>query len=76
MKADEIKSLFTYSCYHTESRSGEQFVSEHALTYQIAGTLSLSDGEKTVVSKPDSIVLVKRNNPGEVCEDATTRRRL
>jgi AraC-like DNA-binding protein len=61
MKADEIKSLFTYSCYHTESRSGEQCVSEHAFTYQMAGTLGLSDGQKTVVSKPDSIVLVKRN---------------
>jgi AraC-like DNA-binding protein len=62
MKPDEIKSLFTYSCYHTESRSGEQFVSEHSLTYQIAGNLALSDGQKTVVSKPGSLVLVKRNN--------------
>lgn len=62
MAADDIKSLFTYSCYHTESRSGEQFVGEHALTYQIAGNLSLSDGQKTVVSKPDSVILVKRNN--------------
>jgi AraC-like DNA-binding protein len=62
MSSDEVKSLFTYSCYHTESRSGEQFVSEHSLTYQIAGNLSLFDGGKTVISKPDSIVLVKRNN--------------
>lgn len=62
MKSDEIKSLFTYSCYHTESRSGEQFVSEHSLTYQIAGNLALSDGQRTVVSKPGSIILVKRNN--------------
>jgi AraC-like DNA-binding protein len=62
IRSDEIKSLFTYSCYHTESRSGEQFVKEHSLTYQIAGNLALTDGQKTVVSKPDSIVLVKRNN--------------
>lgn len=62
MKSEDIKSLFTYSCYHTESRSGEQFVGEHALTYQIAGSLALSDGKTTVVSKSDSIVLVQRNN--------------
>ena len=62
MRSDEIKALFTYSCYHTESRSGEQFVSEHVLTYQIAGNLALSDGQKTVTSQADSIVLVKRNN--------------
>ena len=62
MKSDEIKSLFTYSCYHTESRLGEQFVGEHALTYQIAGNLSLSDGKTTVISKPNSVILVKRNN--------------
>jgi len=54
--------MLAYSCYHTESRSGEQFVSEHSLTYQIAGSLALSDGETTVVSKSDSVVLVKRNN--------------
>lgn len=36
-----------YSCYFTRSREGEQFIPEHVFGYQIAGSLTINDGEHT-----------------------------
>ncbi|TLV00907.1 helix-turn-helix domain-containing protein [Dyadobacter luticola] len=51
-----------FSCYHSRSREGEQFVGEHVLTYQISGTLVLIDGHKTYISNPGDFRFTKRNN--------------
>lgn len=51
----------TYSCYYTRSREGEQFVPEHVLSYQIAGTLFLNDGVRDYVCKEGDFRFTKRN---------------
>lgn len=51
----------TYSCYHTRSREGEQFVPEHVLSYQIAGTLMLNDGVRDHICKEGEFRFTKRN---------------
>ncbi|TGE09827.1 helix-turn-helix domain-containing protein [Hymenobacter fodinae] len=51
-----------YSCYYTQSRSGEQFVAEHALSFQLAGTLTTYDGNTEHVFRPGDLRLVKRNH--------------
>jgi AraC-like DNA-binding protein len=50
-----------YSCYFTRSRAGEQFVPEHVFSYQISGTLSMSDGHKDYVFKEGDFRFSKRN---------------
>jgi AraC-like DNA-binding protein len=50
-----------YSCYHSFSREGEQFVPEHILSYQLAGTLTAYDGSTKQVFGPGSLRLSKRN---------------
>lgn len=54
-------SGIVYSCYYQTSRAGEHFVPEHVLTYQIAGKLTLSNGNKNYESEAGSLSLVKRN---------------
>lgn len=51
-----------YSCYLTRSREGEQFISEHVLSYQIAGTLTIRDGGKEYVSREGDFRLSRRNH--------------
>lgn len=51
----------TYSCYHSRSREGEQFVPEHVLSYQIAGTLFINDGIQDYVCKEGDFRFTKRN---------------
>ena len=50
-----------YSCYYTSSREGEQFVPEHILTYQLAGSVSTNDGDKVQAFGEGSLRLHKRN---------------
>lgn len=50
-----------YSCYAQLSRQGEHFVSDHVISYQIAGDLILSDGINEYRSEKDSIRFLKRN---------------
>ncbi|WP_316765855.1 AraC family transcriptional regulator [Pedobacter frigiditerrae] len=50
-----------YSCYYAKNREGEQFVSEHVFSYQISGTLTLSDGEKQHIFSPGDFRLIRRN---------------
>lgn len=50
-----------YSCYYARSREGEQFVPEHVLSYQIAGSVTTNDGEKTETFNEGDFRLNKRN---------------
>ncbi|MCE7065516.1 AraC family transcriptional regulator [Dyadobacter sp. CY326] len=54
-------SQITYSCYHSRSREGEQFVPEHVFSYQIAGTLIVNDGLQEYIFKEGDFRLTKRN---------------
>ncbi|OOQ59762.1 helix-turn-helix domain-containing protein [Mucilaginibacter pedocola] len=51
-----------YSCYHTRSRGGEQFVAEHVFSLQISGRLTITDGQQTNVFNEGDLRLIKRNN--------------
>jgi AraC-like DNA-binding protein len=51
----------TYSCYHNRVREGEHFVPEHVFSYQIAGTLTMNDGDKEYVFSEGSFRLTKRS---------------
>lgn len=61
---NEQKSLkqITYSCYYNQVREGEQFVPEHVFSYQISGTLKMTDGEKEYVFQEGEFRLSKRNS--------------
>ncbi|MFP7658324.1 helix-turn-helix domain-containing protein [Chryseobacterium proteolyticum] len=50
-----------YSCYVQLSRQGEHFVSDHVISYQVAGDLILSDGVNDYRSEKGSIRFLKRN---------------
>ncbi|WP_326981071.1 AraC family transcriptional regulator [Chryseobacterium sp. MYb264] len=50
-----------YSCYTQLSRQGEHFVSDHVLSYQIAGDLVLNDGFHDYSAKDGSIRFLRRN---------------
>ncbi|MBS7565606.1 helix-turn-helix transcriptional regulator [Mucilaginibacter sp. Bleaf8] len=51
-----------YSCYHTFSRSGEQFVPEHILSFQIAGSLVVQDGTQEFKFQEGDIRFHQRNH--------------
>ncbi|WP_342646489.1 AraC family transcriptional regulator [Mucilaginibacter sp. CSA2-8R] len=51
-----------YSCYHTRSREGEQFVPEHILSFQIAGSVAISDGEQNYLFNEGDIRFHQRNH--------------
>ncbi|GAB4045395.1 helix-turn-helix domain-containing protein [Spirosoma litoris] len=55
-------SKIVYSCYYTRSREGEQFISEHVFSYQIAGTLTMTDGLKDYVFKEGDFRFSRRNH--------------
>lgn len=63
MKSTEesVRSAIAYSCYFKQSRDGEHFVPTHTLTYQMAGSLVLSNGVKQFASQEGSFRLVRRN---------------
>jgi AraC-like DNA-binding protein len=50
-----------YSCYFSRSREGEQFVPEHILSYQVAGTLIVNDGDQEQRFREGALRLTKRN---------------
>ncbi|WP_443945123.1 helix-turn-helix domain-containing protein [Pedobacter sp. AW1-32] len=50
-----------YSCYYQKSREGENFVSEHVLSYQLSGSLVLNDGKTEYAAAPGSLRFIKRN---------------
>ncbi|WP_031526136.1 helix-turn-helix domain-containing protein [Dyadobacter crusticola] len=51
-----------YSCYHSRSREGEQFVQEHVFSFQIAGSLVLNDGRSEYQSNEGDFRLSRRNS--------------
>ncbi|KQS33397.1 AraC family transcriptional regulator [Dyadobacter sp. Leaf189] len=55
-------SQIVYSCYHARSREGEQFVEEHAFSFQIAGSLVLNDGRGEYISNEGDFRLSRRNS--------------
>jgi AraC-like DNA-binding protein len=55
-------SQILYSCYFARSREGEQFVTEHVLSYQIAGSLTLSDGTQDHISREGDFRFSRRNS--------------
>lgn len=50
-----------YSCYFDVHREGEQFVPEHVLTYQLAGTMLVYDGKKEYCVQEGSFCFARRN---------------
>ncbi|QXV64683.1 helix-turn-helix transcriptional regulator [Mucilaginibacter sp. 21P] len=56
------KPMISYSCYFTRSREGEQFVPEHTFSYQISGTLTITDATATSVFNEGDFRFVKRNS--------------
>ncbi|PSR55098.1 AraC family transcriptional regulator [Adhaeribacter arboris] len=59
---EKASRAFTYSCYHSRNRSGEQFIPEHVFSYQIAGTLTVQDGNQTWTFREGDFRLVRRNH--------------
>ncbi|MBO2009235.1 helix-turn-helix domain-containing protein [Hymenobacter negativus] len=59
---DPPRSPILYSCYFNVSREGEQFVPEHILSYQVAGTLFTNDGDREQVFREGDLRLSKRNH--------------
>jgi AraC-like DNA-binding protein len=55
-------SQIVYSCYFMRSREGEQFIPEHILSYQIAGTLVMNDGNKEYLFNEGDVRFCKRNH--------------
>jgi AraC-like DNA-binding protein len=55
-------SNILYSCYHTRNREGEQFVPENILSFQIAGSVAINDGEQSYLFKEGDIRLHQRNH--------------
>ena len=55
------KPQISYSCYVTRSREGEQFIPEHVFSYQIAGTLTITDGRKEYICNAGDFRFSRRN---------------
>lgn len=64
LSGNESKKLehIHYSCYLARNREGEQFIAEHSFGYQIAGTLTLKEGDQEYVFKEGDFRLSKRNH--------------
>jgi len=50
-----------YSCYHEVSRGGEQFIQDHAFSYQQSGTMVTNDGTSEHRFEPGDFRFVRRN---------------
>lgn len=61
-QAPDSRPSILYSCYHSRSREGEQFIPEHTLSYQLAGILTTFDGAREQVFRPGDLRLSKRNH--------------
>jgi AraC-like DNA-binding protein len=54
-------SPIAYSCYFTRNREGEQYAPEHVFSYQIAGTLTVYNGEKEYKFNEGDFRFIRRN---------------
>lgn len=52
----------TYSCYSRRVRDGEQFIPNHVFSFQISGTLLMTDGDRQYIFQEDSFRLTRRNS--------------
>lgn len=50
-----------HSCYYNVSRAGEQFVSEHIFSYQVAGSVLVNDGDQTYSFQEGDFRFYKKN---------------
>lgn len=50
-----------YSCYHSRSWQGEQFIAEHVFSFQVAGSMTMNDGNKSYIFDEGSLRLSRRN---------------
>lgn len=55
------KSDIVYSCYHEVSRKGENFVSQHVLSFQMSGQFILSDSKEKYTVKEGEFTLIRKN---------------
>lgn len=61
MTSENERQPILYSCYHSRSRSGEQFITNHVFSYQVAGNLLANDGEREHVFSPGEFRFLRRN---------------
>jgi AraC family transcriptional regulator, exoenzyme S synthesis regulatory protein ExsA len=61
LKTTRQSSPIAYSCYFARNREGEQFTSEHVLSYQIAGALKLTNGIWEYVFEEGDFRFIRRN---------------
>jgi AraC-like DNA-binding protein len=61
LKPNKQLPSIAYSCYFTRNREGEQFTSEHVLSYQLSGTLTLNDGDHEYVFREGDFRFIRRN---------------
>lgn len=54
-------SSIVFNCYHQKNWEGEQFVPEHTLSYQIAGSLTFNDGGTAYTSSDNSLRFLRKN---------------
>lgn len=59
---EPVLQQINHNCYLTRSREGEQFVPEHVFSYQISGSLTINDGNKTYQVEQGEFRLSKRNH--------------
>lgn len=50
-----------YSCYFTRSRTGEQFVPEHAIGYIVSGAFEVNDGTTSKIFNKGDLYFCRRN---------------
>ncbi len=62
LSKDKKLSPVGYSCYVTRSREGEQFISDHVFTYQVAGSMVMNDGNQEFVFNEGEFRFGKRNH--------------
>lgn len=55
------KQDIVYSCYHEMSRKGENFVPQHTLSYQIAGSFTLLEGKQKYEAQEGDFHLIRKN---------------
>lgn len=54
-------SDIVYSCYHTISRKGENFIPQHVLSYQMTGSFLLADGREIYRAEAGTLTLLRKN---------------
>jgi AraC-like DNA-binding protein len=62
MEQNNGKQGILYSCYYNRNTEGEQFIPEHVFSYQVSGTLTVTDSGKTTVCRPGDFRFSCRNH--------------